>query len=724
MTITPQRPFRSPWPGPVPYLEDRADVFFGREADLKRLLAQMMERNLTVLTAWSGVGKSSLIRAALVPTLRNMREAGQGFGPVLILSDWGDVAEGRPASMLAHAIRREIERVHATPPANRDGRLVADFDALNQVKYPTEDDGRLSLAERWVRLRSYVKALCDAADGLVLIIDQAEELLGSGLGTPDPDLEQDVLGIIGELYLAEPRLQILVSLREEYYAKLRALDRHVEALDSRTCRLGAMARSTAREAILDAARCSTDVDLDEKAADMILSWIGDAHSATPNSESIAPDRQADQSGKAPDLLGLQAFLLEVVEWACETPGESLEERLRIDVPLLRRFESDLRQRRPEASGPFLAKEALLRYIDRLFEPQRVGAALGAETDNSPDIMRRLLVRMAPWLSGPGGFKRHVEEAELVFNALWSDLQSLGASVSPDEIRSQLAEYLDELHRGFRPAASLSFRIQVSPVPEEERRDRLSGTSRDWSLDKAATQLVHSGFALIGYLAQTDTGVLKGGYARGRHTCELVHDGLGSALIAWAEKEIGSFRDVCSSVVSQGGEDFRWREIEREAVDQVVQISNMCWLACRLDRVELRNVEFRDCTFKGTLFSRCTFSNCTFVDCDLTGVLFAGGETDQSGVSASRAGLILNHCKAPSVVFKGVGLGTVRLERSRLPFAQLESFRHESGGALDVVDCDLRNALFVDMNQPWVTMEPKADRVKRENMIGHLDDLPE
>jgi hypothetical protein len=56
-----------PWPGMRPYSEDDINFFFGREAETADLLARVERSRLTLLYAQAGLGKTSLIRAGLIP---------------------------------------------------------------------------------------------------------------------------------------------------------------------------------------------------------------------------------------------------------------------------------------------------------------------------------------------------------------------------------------------------------------------------------------------------------------------------------------------------------------------------------------------------------------------------------------------------------------------------------------------------------------------------------
>jgi hypothetical protein len=60
----------NPFPGPVPYGPDD-EYFFGREEDVAALTSLVLSSSAVVLDAPSGTGKSSLINARLIPSLRD-----------------------------------------------------------------------------------------------------------------------------------------------------------------------------------------------------------------------------------------------------------------------------------------------------------------------------------------------------------------------------------------------------------------------------------------------------------------------------------------------------------------------------------------------------------------------------------------------------------------------------------------------------------------------------
>ncbi len=77
-----EAPVRAPYVGLAPFQPDDAELFFGRRRLVDDLLRRLSQRRLVVVFGPSGVGKSSVVRAGLLPAVR----AGA----------WGDGREPRP----------------------------------------------------------------------------------------------------------------------------------------------------------------------------------------------------------------------------------------------------------------------------------------------------------------------------------------------------------------------------------------------------------------------------------------------------------------------------------------------------------------------------------------------------------------------------------------------------------------------------------------------------
>jgi hypothetical protein len=58
-----------PYPGLRPFRQEETDIFFGREEHTDQLLERLANHRFLAVTGLSGSGKSSLVRAGLIPAL-------------------------------------------------------------------------------------------------------------------------------------------------------------------------------------------------------------------------------------------------------------------------------------------------------------------------------------------------------------------------------------------------------------------------------------------------------------------------------------------------------------------------------------------------------------------------------------------------------------------------------------------------------------------------------
>src|SRR5262249_34666799 len=77
----------TPWLGLDPFTEEVREYFFGRDDELRDLFQRVVHKPLTVFFGRSGLGKTSLLQAALVPRLRDA-----GFLPIVLRLDFAEGA--------------------------------------------------------------------------------------------------------------------------------------------------------------------------------------------------------------------------------------------------------------------------------------------------------------------------------------------------------------------------------------------------------------------------------------------------------------------------------------------------------------------------------------------------------------------------------------------------------------------------------------------------------
>jgi len=72
-----------PWLGLASFSEETRGYFYGREEEVAELCRRVQRKQLTILFGQSGLGKTSILRAGIVPRLRP-----EGYCPVYVRIDY------------------------------------------------------------------------------------------------------------------------------------------------------------------------------------------------------------------------------------------------------------------------------------------------------------------------------------------------------------------------------------------------------------------------------------------------------------------------------------------------------------------------------------------------------------------------------------------------------------------------------------------------------------
>ena len=167
------RPIKNPFPGLRPFETDEYRLFFGREGQSDELIARLSRARFLAVVGTSGSGKSSLIRAGLMPALRGgmMKGAGSGWR-IAVMRPGGD-----PVGNLA----AELAKKDVLSEAGA-GLRDHEAEAVIEATLRSGSLGILNVA-RQARLGEHEK--------LLVVVDQFEELFrfraaheGSAARTP------------------------------------------------------------------------------------------------------------------------------------------------------------------------------------------------------------------------------------------------------------------------------------------------------------------------------------------------------------------------------------------------------------------------------------------------------------------------------------------------------------------------------------------------------------
>ena len=213
----------NPWKGLHFYTEEDRDIFFGREREADEMLRLVKRDTLSVLFARSGLGKTSLLHAGVVPQLRE-----QGFSPVLLRvgsllaaqSAVGQVVD----TTLVTAAKEEVdvtpvgESPAAMSPTGWSGTLWEFFHAHEFWGKRNDLVTPVLIFDQFEEVFTLDRNGMDASEFLEQLADLAEERVPQSL--------QRRLGATGKRLPFEACSQsykIVLALREEFVSKLDSL---------------------------------------------------------------------------------------------------------------------------------------------------------------------------------------------------------------------------------------------------------------------------------------------------------------------------------------------------------------------------------------------------------------------------------------------------------------------------------------------------------------------
>ncbi|GAA3798400.1 hypothetical protein GCM10022226_17170 [Sphaerisporangium flaviroseum] len=366
--------------GEAPYLglatfgPEHADLFFGRERLVRDLCARLAETPLLAVFGASGAGKSSLLRAGLIPAIST------GIAPGA--EDWR-VALFTPGEHPLEALC-----VHL---ANLNGIAASSlYDSLNAIPAAIRVTVAQLLAER------------PAGACVLVVVDQFEEIF-----TVCEDERERALFISVITALAgEPRARVLLGVRADFYAHCARYGELIDALQDRQVLVGPMDEEDLRQAIIGPAE-RVGCKVDPRLVDLVVSEVRDQSGALPLISHTLLETWRRRRGAALTLAGYRAA--GGVHGAIAMTAERVHDELPDDLRhLVRRVmlrltapgdgTEDTRRRAPRlelVSGPDSVSVAFV--LDRLIERRLVTADQDSVTV-AHEALIRTWPRLRSWLA--------------------------------------------------------------------------------------------------------------------------------------------------------------------------------------------------------------------------------------------------------------------------------------------------------------------------------------
>ncbi len=251
-----------PWPGLASFTEATSAWFRGREAEVAELLRRIERRRLTVLFGQSGLGKTSMLQAGIVPRLR-----GLGLRPVTVRLDLSPDAP-EPATQVLRALMGSAaspdapadttlwEACHRRPAVLPPGPVVLILDQFEELftLAPGDATGR-------ARVARFVTQLAD------LVENRPPEALARRLDEGADDDADDAAA--AQYDFARDDCRVLISLREDWLAELEALKTAMPSVTQNRQRVAPMTGAQA----MDAVRGPGGRLVDDAAAEAIVRFV-------------------------------------------------------------------------------------------------------------------------------------------------------------------------------------------------------------------------------------------------------------------------------------------------------------------------------------------------------------------------------------------------------------------------------------------------------------------
>jgi hypothetical protein len=239
----------NPWLGLSSYSEETRAYFHGRDEEAAELARRVQRKLLTVLFGQSGLGKTSLLRAGLVPRLR-----GSGFCPVYVRIDYAPESPP-PAEQIKQAIFKvTAEAGHWTRPGSAvEGESLWEFlhhrgdllrDANGQTLLP------LLIFDQFEEIFTLAQADDAGRQRAKRFLDDLADLVEN---RPPADLERRLENDeanADDFDFARADYRILISLREDYLAHLESVKSVMPSITQNRMRLARMTGAQALSAVM------------------------------------------------------------------------------------------------------------------------------------------------------------------------------------------------------------------------------------------------------------------------------------------------------------------------------------------------------------------------------------------------------------------------------------------------------------------------------------------
>ncbi|ABL80556.1 pentapeptide repeat protein [Nocardioides sp. JS614] len=578
---------QTPWPG-TNRIDDPTQLR-GRKRDVSDIAVACLANDLLVIHGASGVGKSSLLTAGLIPELRRRRKT------VVYCNRWD--APDDSVAPSAHITEGVLE---ADPFSLPNGEFESRF-----------------------------------GDRLVIVLDQFEEVIRN-----NPEFAQRVLRWIEDV-VGTTSARFVVSLRSEQEHELAGLYTKPFARRGRV-EIPAITNPRIIELIIGGPR---DSSTEQSTEGRRLPIADDAIDALREAWQASQADENSTKWDRPGLLHLQAalYVLWMRRSAKSGGDDGLGHIALTDVTGLIR---EVAKR--HGLGRASAQAALLAYALELSVSWKVenceSACMSTRTWQG---VPAAIVNQTKWIFrditehlSSGGYKTPRDMWELSREVIGHLHRPAHAAVQP--VAQKLYNGLDpewlsarevvqtEASSGEgnqyglqpdwlgaeRPSFSADMR-DGGPSP----RQLGSGPAAGLTNTDVMFELFRCYFFALEWLKHAKIAQLES--KRDSKIVILTHDRYSAGLARWHGSQVGSFKEAVERLASHRGEDLAWHDVGGKVRSAAATrlVVNANWRSCAIHDTDFSGVTFVNCDFAGSTFESCVFDGATFVNCILDQVDF-------------------------------------------------------------------------------------------------------
>ena len=376
-----------PYPGLAAFTEADTEFFFGRELEVEALWKKLKRPHVMALIGASGAGKSSFLRAGLLPTLPER---------------WG-VVVCAPGSRPFQALAQTLVPFFA-----------GDEEAMRRLMQFEDAEVVVSLMSRW-------RARWESA---LIIVDQFEELF-----TQNPaDVQGAFAALLARLVL-EADVHVLLSLRDDFLVHCQAHEA-LSPIFSDLTPLGTLSESSLRRALVQPALTCGYRFEDEALVDEMIAEVGEERGALPLL-AFAASRLWEKRDREKGLLTRDAYeLIGRVSGALAHHADATLDRIgAAKVPIVRELFRNL----VTAQGTRVGRK--VEELLSLF-------AEGEERESANEVLRTLIdARLLTTYESVEGQDAADRRVEIIHESLLSRWPRLVRWQTQDEEGAQLRDEL-------------------------------------------------------------------------------------------------------------------------------------------------------------------------------------------------------------------------------------------------------------------------------------------